>query len=43
MNPIPQTIQEPVRSWPEEKKEPEQEIQPLIPYGWEDTKDWSWR
>lgn len=43
MNPIPQTIQEPVRVWPEKKEEPKQEIQPSIPYGWEDTKDWSWR
>lgn len=45
MNPIPQTIQEPIRVFsddpaiPEEQKEPE----PSIPYGWEDTKDWSWR
>lgn len=44
MNPIPNTIPEPIRIFPDdpahdEKKEPD----PSIPYGWEDTKDWSWR
>jgi hypothetical protein len=48
MNPIPPTIQEPVRVFPDDPRVDEnQEVQispePSIPYGWEDTKDWSWR
>jgi len=52
MNPIPQNIQEPVAIFPEEKirlvcddpgiQEPPFP-EPSIPYGYEDTKEWSWR
>ncbi len=47
MNPIPPTIYEPLRIIPEKKEKTEEsseeEIVPSIPYGWEDTKDFSWR
>lgn len=46
MNPIPPTIQEPIRVFPDDPRidqDPPKEIEPSIPYGWEDTKDWSWR
>ncbi len=47
MNPIPPTIQEPVRIFSDDPKLDDQEVQispePSIPYGYEDTKDWSWR
>jgi hypothetical protein len=44
MNPIPQTIPEPLRTFPEDRKpEDYKPPEPSIPYGWEDTKDWSWR
>jgi len=46
MTPIPQTIQEPLRFLPDPPKEEVEEpmeIVPSIPYGYEDTKDWSWR
>lgn len=47
MNPISYNIPEPIRIFPEPKNvQPEEEWKepiPSIPYGWEDTKDWSWR
>lgn len=47
MGPIPPiTIPEPVRLFPsEEDEENIEDIDPTpsIPYGWEDTKDFSWR
>jgi len=44
VNPIPQTIQEPIRVFAEDRKAEENPTpEPSIPYGWEDTKDWSWR
>ena len=44
MNPIPNTIQEPIRIFPEPSKPEEAKTpEPSIPYGYEDTKDWSWR
>jgi len=44
MNPIPQTIQEPIRIFPDEPaQDPKTLPEPSIPYGWEDTKDWSFR
>lgn len=45
MNPIPPSIPEPIRLFPEEKVVDKewQEPEPSIPYGWEDTKGWTWR
>lgn len=43
MQPIPQTIQEPIRIFPEDPAVEQPLPEPSIPYGWEDTKDWSWR
>jgi len=44
MNPLLSPIYEPPRHFPEEKKEEEQKIpEPSIPWGWEDTKNWSYR
>jgi len=44
MNPIPQTIQEPIRIFPDDPSQESPQLpEPSIPYGWEDTKDWSWR
>lgn len=44
MNPIPPIfIQEPIRVFVPTQEEDQQEPVPQIPYGWEDTKDWSWR
>lgn len=42
MNPIP-PIQEPIRVFVPKPEEDVKESVPEIPYGWEDTKDWSWR
>ena len=45
-NSPPKTIYEPIRIFPEEKKGGETERptpEPSIPYGWEDTKYWTWR
>jgi len=44
MNPIPHAIPEPIRVFPDERQQDqEKEPVPSIPYGYEDTKDWSWR
>lgn len=44
MNPASQTIQEPIRVFPDDPaQEPQPLPEPSIPYGYEDTKDWSWR
>lgn len=45
MNPIPQTIQEPIRIFPDDpaQEQPGPIPEPSIPYGYEDTKEWSWR
>jgi hypothetical protein len=44
MNTIPNTIPEPIRIFPDDPALPEwKEPDPSIPYGYEDTKDWSWR
>lgn len=46
MIPIPPFIPEPIRLFQsEEDEEKSEEIEPTpsIPWGWEDTKDFSWR
>ncbi len=43
MNPITPTIPEPIRIFPDDPAQEWIEPVPSIPYGWEDTKDWSWR
>lgn len=41
---IPQTIQEPIRIFPDDPRiEEPLPPEPSIPYGYQDTKDWSWR
>ncbi len=43
MQPVSNTIPEPIRIFPEEQHVEQIEPVPSIPYGYEDTKDWSWR
>ena len=43
---IPTTLIESIRILKEDSSEEDKEWElptPSIPYGWEDTKDWSWR
>lgn len=43
MQPIPSTIPEPIRIFPDDLAQDQPIPEPSIPYGYEDTKDWSWR